>query len=114
MYNLIATFFFTGTKGSMLVCINPLTAIMMDQKDKFLSYGRTVEFVGEAQTDASAGQRIIKGEVQLIYISPENILCNNKYHQMLSSAVYKNNLIGIAVDEAHCVKTWLVWSDLYD
>ena len=98
----------TGKKGSLLVCISPLTAIMMDQKVKFSTYGLTAEFVGEAQTDVAASERVIKGKVQLIYISPENIICNRKYRHMLMSSVYKENLIGVAVDEAHCVKTWYV------
>jgi len=97
-----------GRKGSLLVCISPLAAIMMDQKVKFSTYGLTAEFVGEAQLDVAASQCVIKGEVQLVYISPENIICNQKYRQMLMSPVYKENLIGIAVDEAHCVKTWYV------
>ena len=79
---------------------------MMDQKEKFLSLGLRVEFVGEAQTDKAASRCVINGEVQLVYISPENILRNPKYRQMLMSAIYKEILIGIAVDEAHCVKTW--------
>ena len=79
---------------------------MMDQKEKFISLGLRVEFVGKAQTDKEASKRVINGEVQLVYISPENILCNPKYRHMLTSAVYKENLIGIAIDEAHCIKTW--------
>ena len=79
---------------------------MIDQKEKFTSLGLRVEYVGKAQTDKTASRRVINGEVQLVYISPENILCNPKYRQMLMSAVYKANLIGIAVDEAHCVETW--------
>jgi len=79
---------------------------MMDQKEKFLALGLNVEFVGEAQEDKTALSRVINGEVQLVYISPENVICNPKYRWMLLSPEYKQNLIGIAVDEAHCVKTW--------
>lgn len=79
---------------------------MIDQKEKFTSVGIAVEFLGEAQTDSTANQRVINGNVQLVFISPENLLCNSKYRQMLLSPVYKEGLIGVAVDEAHCVKTW--------
>ena len=89
-----------------MVCISPLSAIMMDQTAKFQSAGLNVDFVGESQMDKAACEWVVKGETQLVYISPENIICNPKYRQMLLSPVYKENLIGIAVDEAHCVKTW--------
>ena len=97
---------FLGKGNSILLCICPLTAIMIDQKEKFASLGLSVEFLGEAQTDRTASHRVVKGDVQLVLISPENLLCNTKYRQMLLSPVYKERLIGVAVDEAHCVKTW--------
>ena len=89
-----------------MVCISPLTAIMVEQKAKFVAAGINTEFVGEAQKDPAAWKQVNDGQVQLIYISPENIICNSQYRQMLRSPIYKENLIGIAVDEAHCIKTW--------
>ena len=79
---------------------------MMEQKDIFTSMGICAEYVGESQTDPSAKIRVVRGEVELVFISPESMLCNPHYRNMLLSSVYKKNLIGIAVDEAHCVKTW--------
>ena len=43
----------SGTSGSILFCISPLTAIMMEQVSKFRSSGLTTEFVGSAQTSSS-------------------------------------------------------------
>jgi len=94
---------FLGKWKSILLCICPLTAIMIDQKEKFISLGLSVEYLGEANT---ASHRAINGDVQIVLISPENLLCNTKYRQMLLSPVYKERLIGVAVDEVHCVKTW--------
>ena len=36
----------TGVKGSIAVVITPLTALMLDQKERFIHTGLTVEFVG--------------------------------------------------------------------
>ena len=94
-----------GKKG-ILICITPLVAIMMEQKAKFVAIDITAEYVGESQDDSTARTRVINGEVELIFISPENIICNLQYRNMLLSPVYKERLIGVAVDEAHCVKTW--------
>ena len=101
--------FSTGKKGSFIVCVSPLTAIMMTQKAKFTDAGLSAEFLGEAQTDRAAWQNVIDGKVQLVYVSPETIILNSGYRHVLQSAVYKENLIGIAVDEAHCVKSWWVY-----
>ena len=79
---------------------------MVDQRAKFSPLGLTVEFVGEAQEDRDAVRRVNAGKVQLVYLSPEVILKNSVYRQMLLSEVYKKKLVAIAVDEAHCIKTW--------
>ena len=79
---------------------------MMDQQAKFAPRGVTTEFVGEAQSDPAAKVRVLKGEAQLVFISPESILNNEQYRSMLLSGVYKEKLVALVVDEAHCVKTW--------
>jgi len=95
-----------GTKGSIVVCISPLTAIMMDQCDKFKPLGLATDFVGEAQNDPGATQRVLEGKAQLVYISPEAILKNCRYRHMLLSGVYQEKLVSLAIDEGHCIKTW--------
>jgi bloom syndrome protein len=79
---------------------------MMDQKAKFAPKGIETEFVGEQQTDLMSIRKVLDGQMQLVYISPENIICNPMYRNMLLSSVYKEKLVGLVVDEAHCVKTW--------
>ena len=97
-----------GSFNSIVVCISPLTSIMVDQQQKFADKGIKAEFVGEAQTDAAVVDRVLQGDLQLLYISPENLLNNPKFRSMLLTAKYKDNLVALAVDEAHCVKTWSV------
>jgi len=55
---------------------------------KVCSAGIAVEFLGEVRIDNTASPWVINGNVQLVFISPENFICNLKYHQMLST-VYK-------------------------
>ena len=78
---------------------------MVDQQAKFSLRGLKTEFVGEAQLNKEAEERVLRGEVQLVYISPESILSNFKFRRMLTSSVYMDNLVALVVDEAHCVKT---------
>ena len=44
-----------------------------------------------------------------MYISPESLLNNKRYWQMLLSRPYQEKMIAFVVDEAHCVKTWWVF-----
>ena len=62
--------------------------------------------MGEAQTDPAVISRVLKGNVQLLYISPENLLNNPRFRSMLLTSKYKERLVALVVDEAHCVKTW--------
>jgi len=78
---------------------------MIEQQKKFLRRGIRTEFVAESQTDADVNKRVLAGDLQLLYISPENLLNNQKYCTMLLSPAYAKNLVALVVDEAHCVKT---------
>ena len=93
-------------RGSIAVCVSPLTSLMIDQRSKFARLGISTEFVGELQADEEAVARVLRGEVQLVFISPENIICNPKFRNMLLSERYRDYLVAFVVDEAHCVKTW--------
>ena len=95
-----------GTSGSIVVCASPLTSLMMDQHSKFVPRGLQAEFVGEIQTDASRKEKVLQGQAQLVFITPENLLENRNYRKMLLSSMYQLKLVAIVVDEAHCVKTW--------
>jgi len=63
---------------------------MIDQKQRFVDRGIAVEYVGEAQTDDDAVVAVTSGKVQLVYISPENILNNLHFRNMICST--KKNL----------------------
>ena len=95
-----------GTSGSIVVCISPLTSLMIDQRAKYTPRGLQAEYVGEAQTDPAAKDKVLRGEIQLVYITPETIITNSVYRKMLMSVVYTEKLVAVVVDEAHCVKTW--------
>ena len=79
---------------------------MMDQKATLSAKGITTEFVGEAHMNEAINQAVNGGKVQLVFISPENLLHNPRFRGMLTSSVYIENLCAFVVDEAHCVKSW--------
>ena len=39
----------------------------------------------------------------VVYVSPESILQDSKWRNMLRTSAYEENVIALAVDEAHCI-----------
>ncbi len=49
---------------------------------------------------------IYQGMIQVLFFSPEQLLRNTVWRDMLRTLVYEENLVGFVIDEAHCVKKW--------
>lgn len=50
--------------------------------------------------------RILSKEISHDYISPESTLATERWQNMLDSYIYQERLIGVVVDEVHCVTEW--------
>ena len=89
--------------------MTPLTALMFDQKKRFsISMELSAEFVGSAQDDPVATTAVLNGTIQLVFISPENLLNNKKFRTMFEKDIYQERMVALVIDEAHCVKLWYV------
>ena len=97
-----------GVQGSIVLCISPLTSLMLEQREKYSTKGICCEFVGELQQDIEAIASIQKGKAQLLFISPESMLSNPQWRDMLLLPVYQKNVVALIVDEAHCIVMWYV------
>ncbi len=51
---------------------------------------------------------ILRGDYQLVYITPELLIGSNVCRKMLTEEVYEHRLKALVVDEAHTVKKWYV------
>ena len=49
---------------------------------------------------------IVRGEIQLVFSSPEALLSDRNWRDMFQTPVYQQNLVALAVDEAHLVEKW--------
>ena len=89
---------------STFIIISPLEALMKDQEQAVSRLG-VKAIVG---SDASEEQMedIKRGFYELVFVSPERLLTNTEWRDMIQSSVYQIQLDGIIVDEAHCIKTW--------
>ena len=92
--------------NSIVVVVSPLTALMQDQVKSFQSKGIKAALVGRDQTNEAIKSSVISGEYSLVYMSPESMVLNLKYREMFRLTVYQNNLVCLAIDEAHCVEKW--------
>ena len=52
---------------SIVICVSPLTSLMMEQRTRFSHRGLSAEFVGELQTDSKSMRNFEEGNVQLLY-----------------------------------------------
>ena len=85
------------------VVVSPLISLMKDQVDALRSNGIRAEALNSSNdsvTDAEIYQRICRGEVKILYLSPERLVGEMEWLQ-------QNVRISlIAIDEAHCISQW--------
>ena len=104
----------TEAGKSLVIVISPLVALMKDQTAKFEERGVKSAYVchgaghGSGELERPVKDAVVRGEVQLIYLAPECLLRDASIREMLRSEVYTDNLVAVAVDEAHCIDTWFV------
>ena len=99
---------FTGKKQSPIVLvISPLVALMKNQVLVMSRKGIRAAYIGEGQTDLNIISMICAGIIPLVYSSPEAIL-SPKWRRTLTSKVWIERIIAVAIDEAHCIVEWLV------
>jgi len=85
------------------IVVSPLISLMKDQVQALQSNGIKADFFNssispQAENDVIA--RAMKGEIQLLYLSPEKLIS-------VSNRWLKNlNIKLVAIDEAHCVSMW--------
>ena len=90
----------------IVVVVSPLTALMVDQVAMFKNRGLQAAFVGKEQIDERIRQQVEKGVFSLVFMSPESLLKVLRWREMFRSKIYQDNLVGLIVDEAHCVEKW--------
>ena len=94
-----------GNCTSIVVVVSPLVSLMKDQVHSYTKKGVWCAFIGEDMNGAEI-RAVLNGEYQVVYASPESFLTVPRWRDMLSTEVYANNLVAVAIDEAHCIDTW--------
>ena len=92
-------------RTAIVLVISPLVSLIKDQVKFLQNKGIKASPIGAGQEDANF-QEIINGEMNIVYSSPEAMLSNNHWREVICSPVYQRSVIAVAVDEAHCITHW--------
>ena len=83
--------------SSIAVTVSALIALIKDQVNAMSNRKQHAVYIGSVK-------RIVK--FQLIFTSPESLLTNLNWRDMLQSPIFQEDLVAFVVDEAHRVKKW--------
>jgi ATP-dependent DNA helicase RecQ len=90
-------------EGTAIV-VSPLIALMQDQVAALLQLGVKAAFLNstlDARVAAQLEQRLLKGDLDLLYVAPERLL-TPRFIELLE----RTRIALFAIDEAHCVSQW--------
>lgn len=49
--------------------------------------------------------KIVQGRIDILFAHPEYLL-GDAGRKLMKSTVFKQNVVGMVVDEAHCIESW--------
>lgn len=85
----------------LCVVVSPLIALMRDQVEALVARGIPAVRLDSSTGDEGVWEGIERGEVKLLYVSPE------RFTEPGVMAVLKRQRVSmVAVDEAHCISEW--------
>ncbi|KAK3735908.1 hypothetical protein QZH41_010200 [Actinostola sp. cb2023] len=90
---------------SVLVVISPLQSLMEDQVMCLGNLGIPAVAISN-ETDAEIIQQVVNGTFGLVFGSPECFLSTAIWKGVLNTPSFKEALVGVAIDEAHCITQW--------
>lgn len=93
--------------SSIVMVISPLKALMKDQVNYLQHLGiPALAIVDELSADAEIIQQVINGTYTHVYGSPECFLSSKAWRGIFSHSDFTSKLVGVAIDEAHCIVQW--------
>ena len=95
---------------SVVLVVSPLVSLMVDQTRKLTESGVQAGILsGNTGVDkellASDGG-VARGQYRLLFSAPEALLNSDRWRHKLIESPLCNQVVAVAVDEAHCVYKW--------
>ena len=113
---------------STIVIVSPLNSLIQDQISRLKSCGLRVSAISIniweleeiTNNDANLGStrlyncdfrlcekdRLLKGQYHIVFAHPELIISTKFGRAMILSETYKECVVSIVIDEAHCILDW--------
>jgi superfamily II DNA helicase RecQ len=93
-------------RSGIIVVISPLS-LMIEQ----VAFLNSICLPSVSLTDVECEnvkviQDVIHGKYSHVFSSPECLLSISVWRGIFASEQFKENLIGVAIDEAHCISQW--------
>ena len=95
-------------KTSLLKCDGSYfttESIMNDQVEYLGNLGMPVINI-RGENDPEIFQQVKNGTYILIYCSPECMLSTTTSREIFHDSCFREKLVGVAIDEAHCITQW--------
>ena len=89
---------------SLIVIVSPLIALMKDQVASLEKKGLNAIAIVVDGTDDNTS--VVRGDFQYIFTTPEILLRSKNWNNVFQSPTFLEKLVGVIIDEAHCVKKW--------
>ncbi len=93
---------FAYPRNAIVLVICPLNSLVDSHIRELHSRGITATSL----TGDIVETEIIRGQYSYVFASPESILQNEKWRNMLKSDVYQRNVFAVVTDEAHIIPKW--------
>ena len=94
----------TEDSRSIIIVVSPLTALIKDQVKALQRRNISVGYI-DSENEKDMISDVIKGKFSIVIMGSEMLM--GKWRGLLvSNKVYQKRLVGIVVDEAHCVVKW--------
>ena len=94
---------------SVVIVVSPLMALMNDQVRSLTDKGvSAVVAKSGTEMEEDIKTSIVAGKFQIIFTTPELLVTNKEWIDVFRSPSLNQRLVCLVIDEAHCVKKWLV------
>ena len=123
IYQMLPAYLDTKNKRNFVIIVCPLNSIIEDQLNVLEKWGFSAGVFKEVrredctklfskilaaeedEADFFASKLVRAGEIDLLFTHPEGLLSNHG-RELLRSVCFKENVVSVIIDEAHCIVTW--------
>ena len=122
--------------NTIVIVVSPLISLMSDQISRLNMSGIQASVIGvkESRGDQMANsfeenmddefnvdidflfcqeKKLRDGEYHIVFDHPESLISSKYGRELLLSEKYRDNVVAIVIDEAHCIVDWLVYIALF-